>query len=111
MTRSPFVLADKFFAVPQTPGQRAHHEERKLGRGISKYLRRIGKWDFIAVGVATIDVVKPNGNLCYNFQTSLACFEDLGIDRVAKSSNQSGGTPAGFFENQRFRRCFCARLD
>ena len=81
----PLVAASEVLGSPHFARQRAHHEEGEFGGGLGQNVGRVRKRDFVAVGVSAIDVVEADSDLGYDLQSTLAGFEDFGVDRVAQS--------------------------
>src|SRR5207248_2116285 len=58
-----------------------------------------------------VDVVEADGNLRHNFERALPCFEDLGVDRIAKRGDQAVDAAINFLDDQLLRRRLGAMED
>src|SRR5262249_2265161 len=103
MPEAPRVLACEMLGSPHPAREVTHYEKSELGGGFSKNLSRIGKWNVVTVSVSTIDVVEPDSVLRHYFQMSLARFEDLGVDGIAKGGNETIDSGFNFVDDQALR--------
>ena len=67
----PLVFPRQMLRGPQLSRQRAQHEECKLRRRFGEHICRIGKRNFVAIGVGAVDVVKADRNCATTFSVPL----------------------------------------
>src|ERR1700674_4856168 len=91
---------------PHFACQHAHHEEGKLRGCLREDVGRMRERDFVLIGVRTIDVVEPHGNLRHHLQRVLARLENFSVNLIAQGCDQSIDSGFDFLNNQTLRRSF-----
>jgi len=67
--------------------------------------------DFVLVSVSTIDVVEADGELRYDFESTLSGGEDFGVDGIAEGGDQAIDAGLHFLDDQAFRRSLRTGID
>src|SRR5439155_14892380 len=104
MPRRPFLFAHQALALPHLTRKQAHHEKSELSGRFGKHVGRVRERNFVFVRVGAIDVVESYGDLRYDLELPLPCFEYFGVDRVAQRGDQSINAALRFLDDQFFRR-------
>ena len=63
MPRWPPLLAHEALARVHLARQHAHHEKGKLSRRFGENIGGMRKWNFVSVGICSVDVVKAHRDL------------------------------------------------
>jgi len=104
MPVAPAIFAGQMFGGPKFAGERAHQEESKLGGRFGQDVGGVRERDFVLVSVSTIDVVEADGELRYDFESTLSGGEDFGVDGIAEGGDQAIDAGLHFLDDQAFRR-------
>jgi len=86
--------------------QHAQHKKSELGRRFGEHVGGVREWDFVFVGVGTVDVVEADRDLCHDLERVFACFKNLGVDGIAERCDQPVDAALHFVDDQLLRRRF-----
>jgi len=111
MPGGPAIFADDALARVELARQAAEDEQRKLRRRFGEDVGGVGEGDLEAVGVGSVDVVKPDGVLSDDSQPATPGFEHLGVNRIAQRGEEAVDAGADFLDDHALGRRLGARVD
>src|SRR5208283_2785608 len=107
----PFVFSRQVFGRPHLSGEIAHQEEGKFRRCFGEHVGSMREGDFVAIGVAAVNVVETDGDLGYHLERAGPSGEYFGVDRIAQRGDQAVDAGLYFFDDQSLGRRFGLRIN
>ena len=100
----PLLFPHQALTLIHLARQHAHHEKSELGGRFGEHIGRVRERDLVLVSVGAVDVVEADRDLRHDLERALPCFEDLGVDGIAKRGDQAVDPAFYFLDDQLLRR-------